>query len=605
MNSIAQIDTYQDDQEAHSRIVDIEEIALEQRVYKYSKLSLNIIPLSYGSKEPDGLRWKQVGRSFNPWHDYPDTTERVFTGQYNTAVICGITSKNLIVFDFDTEELADKAYTYCKENHPTTYAVITRRGKHIYIHCTDSSIPSQKFGNVDIKAHGGYVIGAGSVFIDGNGKHHSYKEHSDNTGTIPTLTPEELTAFIFAVTGYTLKRTATRSARSNTERYDVDTLDYLQHGHNTQEGERNDSLVNACRMMLAFGDDPTYIYNALSPIGIASGLTHNEVDKSLHSTIKSYDASRMSDGKQHKRDNTTKLAEQFMNTYAFQSATTKAVLKACITMSYRERGKPYFRVASRELAELAHIGNGTVSRHLKILRDIGILNIRTNQVDGTNYAQWDRDNLITDAVPISKKSVENGTIGLRPRLEDSIVPISTTLLERSAMGHKTTELYTELLKYEAFTMSQIAKHFNITYQSARYHVSKLVENNLIQKEGKHYTAVVNDIALAELTERGQDSAERRKRRHTDEQFKARVYIIIEHQEQKRKQLRQQARQVKPDVVEAEPQAHPVKVDYDQELINIMVELGGQLEEMPQPYTNENIIPKRQLTLFDTRPAYTL
>jgi Mn-dependent DtxR family transcriptional regulator len=565
-----------------------------QTVYTLSRMGLNVMPLPYGSKKPfTGSKWGIATRSFNAWHLNADYAERVFFEGDNIAVMTGYTSNNLIVIDFDDTELAKVAYQYCKKHHESVYAICTRRGMHIYIHCTDSSIPSQKFNNIDVQSHGKYVVGAGSTFIDDNGKHHPYTEHIGNTA-IPTLTPTEIQKFFYGMTQQKLERTT--PSRSASGRYDRNTRDYLKNGHSLPEGTRNNRLFSACNVMLAYGDDAHAVYNTLYPIAIQSGLKPNDTERTLHSSINNFDPSKMRNGRRDSRDSNISLAEQFHATYTFKSPTTKAVLSACITMAKREYGKRSFRVASRELAELARVSAPTASKHLHILNDIGVLNLDYIGKRGTRYTKWNRSWL--EAYNDNRiKNDKSFTVKRSLNYEVHYCKEIVILQEHKALGKRTTELYTGLLHKEPLTTHEIAELFCISYRSARYHVKKLLDKSLLEKDGKYYSATVNDIELETLRLRGKDAENKRNARHAQEQFHYRAMILIKsvckHHEQKQEVEQSMDAMLEQWAIEHHAVIEPLEPHYSTQ---------KRLFEMPQG--NEKIIPIRQRTLFDTRPAYT-
>lgn len=549
----------------------------------YSAMGWNTFPIPYKEKGFKsvkwGMQWRKVTRSFNAWHIYQDDAYHAFKGFCNIAVATGHTSKGYVI-DIDDPELADRAIYQCIEQFGHIFAVQTRRGVHIYFHTTDNSIPSQKFDghNIEIKGDGCYVVGLGSIFRDTDGREYNYTAHSRNTGT-PTLTPDQLAEFIYSLDNrITLKRKNDRHyhKKQRSNRYDATTQDYLDNGHSYPEGTRHDGYVNACRSMLAYGDDPDYVYNTLYPIAVASGHKHNEVHSALQSTIDSFDPSKMSGGKLHVKDTDLSLAKELLSSYHWSkpyNETTRAVLKACIEMAKREYGKPKFRVASREIAELAHVSRNTASRHLHLLatetitrkirrqpkqteiqteteeiEPLGILTLSIDPATGTQYAQWNREKLteltrlrlVTHPngmrgyrfVDIDAKSVENGTVVRSTILEVNTVTQSTKkmlklLQERTALGHKTLQLWLWLHKQsKALNMRDIAEKTGLTYQSARHQVKKLIGLKLVEKQGKLYGATVNDIEILNMLENARQSEQKRIECHEKEQLQDRVRLII-------------------------------------------------------------------------------
>ena len=531
------------------------------------------------------------------------------------AVATGHTSNKLIVIDYDNPHAFDLGIAYCIRQHNALFAAETRRGGHLYVFCTNSSIPSQDYKkhDVEIKSDGRYVVGPGSIFIDENGQRHEYKLHKHNTG-IPTLTPDEIARMVKHASpsvNIRIGRNTTRKQSSDSpgQRYDDDTRDYLANGHTYREGIRNESMVHACRVMLAYGDAPDTVYDTLYSIAIQSGLSENEVKASLNHQIKNFDPSKMRGGVQYKTDSTLQIAKQVHAHYAWGSestnTTTQAVLRACITMSKREYGQAKFRVANREIAELASVGRSTANRHLRILVSIGALKLSQNDTTGTSYAQWDRNGLTRLSAcyaPTSRdsffdnESFDFGTVvRSTTKLEENTVPFSKkwikALQERTGLGHRTLSLYVKLFDNpQPLTIPEIANYLGVTYNVAYYHVGKLLELQLITQDGKCYTAVVNDIRLAKLASIGTMTATARKKRHTYEQFSCRVRLII----QARKKY--DPYYVNPHIVNSE--TSPSNPDPDlhmQSMIDTAYELGGVVDETPvkQPIHNPQDIDHYQ------------
>lgn len=116
----------------------------------------NVIPLKEKSKEPIvGLNWKKF---------QDEKYDGSFPENCNFAIICGNSSGNLFVVDCDDFSLYDDI----PEELKNTYTTKTGKGNHLYFHWVGFQPPNKKLDDkrgrhIDIKSHGGYVLGAGSI----------------------------------------------------------------------------------------------------------------------------------------------------------------------------------------------------------------------------------------------------------------------------------------------------------------------------------------------------------------------------------------------------------------------------------------------------------
>jgi len=99
----------------------------------------------------------------------------------NIAIICGAISGNLVVIDFDNQELYDKFIEKLNNEYPdikdiilNTWIVRTGKGYHIYLRIGDVSSEdfkkmyrSTRVGDIDIKGEGGYVLAPPSIHPSG------------------------------------------------------------------------------------------------------------------------------------------------------------------------------------------------------------------------------------------------------------------------------------------------------------------------------------------------------------------------------------------------------------------------------------------------------
>lgn len=124
------------------------------------ELGLNVIPCRDNSKLPA-----------IPWKEYQNVK---YTGDLatNNAVICGITSGNLIVVDLDDPTLADLVFKKFEQLKTETLIVATgKKGYHVYFRTTGVlpktmrlSLPDGR--HIDIQSQGAYVVAPDSIHPD-------------------------------------------------------------------------------------------------------------------------------------------------------------------------------------------------------------------------------------------------------------------------------------------------------------------------------------------------------------------------------------------------------------------------------------------------------
>jgi replicative DNA helicase Mcm len=121
-------------------------------------LGLNLIPCLPKSKHPAV-----------PWLEYKEKKYTGPLGNDNAAVMCGVTSGNLVVIDIDKDGLESKYFGNFDEVLKHTLVVKTGKGKHVYCHPKGNMIPIIKLIDVnnqpvgELRGQGGYVMAPGSI----------------------------------------------------------------------------------------------------------------------------------------------------------------------------------------------------------------------------------------------------------------------------------------------------------------------------------------------------------------------------------------------------------------------------------------------------------
>jgi len=135
-----------------------------QLIEFYKTENLNVIPLIHRTKTPE--KGFELSHFFKEKYPIENIEQKLKQEIINLGIICGQTSENLLVVDFDKEKICDKIFG--PDIDKNTFAVKTSKGKHVYFK-TDwatSSFSLRELG-IDVKAQGGYVVTAPSVHPSG------------------------------------------------------------------------------------------------------------------------------------------------------------------------------------------------------------------------------------------------------------------------------------------------------------------------------------------------------------------------------------------------------------------------------------------------------
>ena len=128
----------------------------------YLDSGLAVLPIYYRDKKPKVKSWKEYQNRPPKW----EGIARYFDNLSNIAIICGVASGGLAVFDFDDMSI----YQMFRDHHPEiedTRIAKTSKGMHVYYRVEGGTINTHKIGKVDIKAQGGYVVAPPSVHPSG------------------------------------------------------------------------------------------------------------------------------------------------------------------------------------------------------------------------------------------------------------------------------------------------------------------------------------------------------------------------------------------------------------------------------------------------------
>ena len=132
-----------------------EDLLAEMRAQK-----INIFPLQARSKIPI-MAWKQY---------QTENFDGLIPPENNYAVVCGVISENLAVFDFDNCDSVEILNNVLEDAINKTLVVKTSRGFHVYLKL-DKVIKNMKLTRdnviIDVQSEGKYVVGGTSIHPSG------------------------------------------------------------------------------------------------------------------------------------------------------------------------------------------------------------------------------------------------------------------------------------------------------------------------------------------------------------------------------------------------------------------------------------------------------
>lgn len=151
-------------------------MTLAEHIARYRAWGLNVIPLGYRSKKPALASWREL-------HERRGTEQEVaqwFPGdRLNVGIVCGRTSGNLVVPDFDNPEPYGRFAAFVKQAHGASIEELTpvvRTGgggghRHVYLRVQKLPglfHPQGELRNTmpDIQSQGGYVVAPPSLHPD-------------------------------------------------------------------------------------------------------------------------------------------------------------------------------------------------------------------------------------------------------------------------------------------------------------------------------------------------------------------------------------------------------------------------------------------------------
>jgi len=178
----------------------------------YRKIGLSVIPIVY-KRKTSKIEWKEYQQRLPT----EEELERWFSKPANVAIVTGKVSRNLVVIDFDSRELAaefakmvdERGSKGLRQALSNTWLVQTGKGFHIYVRLPDAKlVPRSKVilknkdelkkeeeekEEIDLKAEGGYVVAPPSIHPSGARYEFAVSEEGEIAGPPRAKEPIVLT----------------------------------------------------------------------------------------------------------------------------------------------------------------------------------------------------------------------------------------------------------------------------------------------------------------------------------------------------------------------------------------------------------------------------
>ena len=282
------------------------------------------------------------------------------------------------------------------------------------------------------------------------------------------------------------------------------TNDYLQNGHLIPEGNRNNSLFNACCDFAGNNIPQHEAEKQLAIVAIRSGLPIHEVEKTIRSA---YSQQREPSRKNSTNQDSTTSQNHFWE-YAFEFSlhykwegrnrnNQRALFVAMV-----ERAKlgadegGMFRASIRELSAIARLSTTTVQKILKQLKQQNLI-IRCNPDQISHANLWK----FSENVLQKGKVCKTDTLKKAPQwLSNSVSTLnSLDAVEWGALGRSGYLLFQAMSDLDVSMMpKQLAEFTGLTIHQVRYALRKLRDYELAERLDDGW--VVRALSEEELDE---------------------------------------------------------------------------------------------------------
>jgi predicted transcriptional regulator len=475
-------------------------------------MGMNVLPLPIGSKEPKigskalwferwGLYYQRLARQDLKW---------VFAGRANIAIAVGRTSGNLFVIDCESPETFREHCQQLAARNIPIFAAKTGRGGHIYLRAKEGEVSSIKLLDAEIRGQTRqYVVAPPSVHPSG-----AIYQWCNGAAEPPIVSIEEIDW---------LANEQGRVVLQAKRHYATSTNNYLRHGQNTPEGNRNNALYLAAHDMAWRGDEPQSIMMRLSKPAAASGLESKEISRTVTNGIRNGAAKAGAS----RHDILAHFAASYDGWSGRAGTTDRAVFEGLIERSRRDKNAMgEFRASIREIAELARVTAKTAQTSLNRLVSAGLIH-RANEeaVHQKNAASvWK----FTDKC-FESRSYYTSAYGTERY--HSVVIARSVLAENKALGKTAARVYAFLLNLgRPAQAAEIADclHLSIHQVYRALGPQVLQKHEMVTKSPQGWQAI--DAVPAELERAGRIADAKRRQHHISERQARAVVQIIRFRE---------------------------------------------------------------------------
>jgi len=469
---------------------------IQKAAFSLYDIGLNPFPLPIGKK--GGYPWKQLQYTRLDRNHEQAGLFMLFSGNCNLAIMCGRTSRNLFVIDCESSEALHYHIEQLQQRNISLWVSETQRGGHIYLFSADgevSNIPTGTLVDAEIKGNKGYVLAPPSLHP--SGKHYTWLFQEGNEP--PTISTQQINwlrdSYGNQINLEAHQSKAIESITQHKHPYSPlsrRTQNYIQQGHTTPEGSRNNELFSASCDLAGNNYTQQETINTLSSPALASGLSIREI----LSTIKSAYSQQRTPAKPTSSPNSKTSDYQWMIIYADnhnwngRTATSqRAIFTALIhraKVSSNEDG--LFRASIREIATLARCGTATVQRILKDFQNPHYPYIIKCGYDKISKATlWKfPQSILLEAQQLNLDTLKESPQWLSCSVSISSLPDS---VERNGLGYNGLLVYRMMVSYgNPVLPKDIESLTGLAMHQVKYSLKKLQLFELIYREEEGWLA---------------------------------------------------------------------------------------------------------------------
>lgn len=492
----------------NNKLFNTPEIATSQNAMDYAADKITVIPILRGEKSPRGLySYRHLfGIELHALEKsrYEQRYERIFEYQdIGIAAIGGRGSDGLFAIDADNNEQARMIAANLHARNLPTVAVQGNRdgGLKFLFKSAHGTVKGERVNSkLEIKGDTQLIVLPPSIHPSGK----PYRWVDSLTGLpcdapdyIATIDPDEIDFL-------TTDKNESYQIRTigSGGHIDDETRDFLRHGHHYRQGIRNEKTYHAARVYHNVGKPIEDAWIDIAPIGISSGLSEQEVTKTIRSAYSSEKSGVQGDTE----PNDTRILETFiMDGYDYSNSRTRtselsvllAMVKqrAIVTHHYDTPGA--FDISARQLAEAARLTHKTALNTIHRLLNRSDIQAIGKRPNGTVIYRFSSQFINRARVHWNnsrKSTPHNGTFSSPLGRWCSLARfLDSPLAEAQSIGKGATLTLRLLQQTDTpLTVADIASVTGVTQSTARRRIARLIKYNLVQRAGWQIRAVATD-----------------------------------------------------------------------------------------------------------------